>query len=467
MNALRKDLRAITADGTATSVMMGIGENYFPPFVLAISSSQLASGLVSSVPIVIGAALQMATPYALHRIGSYRRWVVLCSTFQALSMVPLAIAALRGSMSVAAVFGFVAVYWGSGMAAGTAWNAWVGTIIPEQCRARYFGWRNRICQAGMLAGFLFGGVALQLGVSCGEQFGMFILLFAVAMGSRFVSVFCLTTQSEPLCPDTHVRLPTRSELASFLGCGGVGRAFLYLLAVQAAVQISGPYFPPYMLRQLGLSYGSYMILMSAAFVAKIMFLPAMARLVDRWGTTRLLWLGGLGVIPMSSLWIVSDNFLYLLGVQVLSGAAWAAYELAMLLLAFETIPREKRVGMLTVYNLANATAILLGSLVGGSILAIGGEARHAYWLLFLVSSAARVAAIPVLSGWPSWNHVRSFVAAIGRSVRIPTQRSVPTPTVTVLSGPHWRRIRTTEPSAAIGSSAAWESEEVAVGGERP
>jgi MFS family permease len=254
-------------------------------------------------------------------------------------------------------------------------------------------------------------------------------------------------------------------LASFLGRGGVGRVFLYLLAVQTAVQVSGPYFPPYMLRQLGLSYASYMILLSAAFVAKIAFLPAMGRLVDRWGTTRLLWIGGVGLIPLSSMWIVSDHFGYLLGLQVLSGAAWAAYELAMLLLAFETIPRHQRVGMLTVYNMANATAILVGSLIGGSILALMGEVRHAYWLLFLVSSGARIAAIPVLSGLPRWS-MRSLASAIGRAARVRTKPVPSRPSATVLQGPHWHRPLPVQSAPPDFRSDDWESDDMAVAEER-
>ncbi len=37
---------------------------------------------------------------------------------------------------------------------------------------------------------------------------------------------------------------------------------------------------------------------------------------------------------------------YLIGLQFLAGMAWGAYELAMLLLVFEAIPREQRVTML-------------------------------------------------------------------------------------------------------------------------
>ena len=75
LSVLRKDLHAISADGTAASVMVGIGEMYLPAFVLALSASDIASGLITSVPLVIGALVQLAAPRIIRRLGSYRRWV--------------------------------------------------------------------------------------------------------------------------------------------------------------------------------------------------------------------------------------------------------------------------------------------------------------------------------------------------------------------------------------------------------
>ena len=46
-SVLRKDLRTSTAEGMAASVMVGVGETYLPVFVLALSGSQMACGLVS------------------------------------------------------------------------------------------------------------------------------------------------------------------------------------------------------------------------------------------------------------------------------------------------------------------------------------------------------------------------------------------------------------------------------------
>ena len=45
---------------------------------------------------------------------------------------------------------------------------------------------------------------------------------------------------------------------------------------------------------------------------------------------------------------------YLAGVQLLSGIVWAAYELAMMLMFFEAIPRQDRTSVLTFYNWGNA-----------------------------------------------------------------------------------------------------------------
>ena len=212
-----------------------------------------------------------------------------------------------------------------------------------------------------------------------------------------------------------------------MGClaeDGNGPLFLYLLVVQVATQISGPYFTPFMLKQLALSYWDYVLLIATAFLAKIVFLPAVGSLADRFGSRRLLWLGGMAIVPISALWAVSDRFFYLMAVQVLSGMAWAAYELAVLLLAFEKFPSRRRVGLLTAYNVASATAILIGSLLGGALLAALGQTRDAYLTLFLISSAGR--ALPLLL-------LRLPGMALEPSAAARPEASLP-------QGPHWGRV---------------------------
>ena len=91
-----------------------------------------------------------------------------------------------------------------------------------------------------------------------------------------------------------------------------------------------------------------------------------------------------------------------MAVQTYAGLTWAGYELAQLLLFFDAIPTERRVGMLTLFNLLNAVAIFGGSIVGGLILAELGAGRDAYRMLFLASTLVRIAAMLVLVRLPAW-----------------------------------------------------------------
>ena len=63
------------------------------------------------------------------------------------------------------------------------------------------------------------------------------------------------------------------------------------------------------------------------------------------------------LVPLSAFWIVADDYRWLAIVQVISGCAWAAYELGFFLMFFEMLPRAQRTRLLTLYNFANAAAI--------------------------------------------------------------------------------------------------------------
>ena len=87
-------MRANLGDGLGFSLMVGLGESYLPAFALALGMGEVVSGLVASVPMMAGALLQLASPFAVRKLGSHRRWVIFCATCQALSFVPLVVAAL-------------------------------------------------------------------------------------------------------------------------------------------------------------------------------------------------------------------------------------------------------------------------------------------------------------------------------------------------------------------------------------
>jgi hypothetical protein len=132
---LRKNLRNSVSDGAAFCIMVGIGETYFPAFVLALGMGEIASGLVASIPLLVGAILQMISPVAVARLGSNRRWVVTSASLQAASFLPLIIAAVMGHMPIAGVFAAVSDQPGT-----RGWKRWFPSASARRSSPCGPGW---------------------------------------------------------------------------------------------------------------------------------------------------------------------------------------------------------------------------------------------------------------------------------------------------------------------------------------
>jgi MFS family permease len=423
---LRSNLRCGWIDGTCFSLMVGSGETYLAAFVLALNMGEVTAGLITSLPMLAGAVMQLVSPAMVRRLGSHRLWVVINAAIQAASFIPLVTAAIIGSIPEWALFAVAAIYWGSGMATGPAWNTWIGTLVPQRIRAHYFGRRSRAAHIAVLVGIVGGGIVLHEFAEAHRTLIAFAIVFATAGIARFVSAHFLARHTEPIKPDQrHRMVPARELLARFRHKPD-GRLLLYMLAVQTAVQVSGPYFTPFMLGNMKMTYFNYLLLIATAYCARILLVPRWGAVARRVGTMRVLWVAGTALIPLSSLWLISQNITFLFCVQLASGTIWGAYELATLLLLFETIAEEERTSVLTTFNLANAAATVIGSTIGGSLLHALGTDRTAYLTIFGLSGCLRLMTISLLI--PA---VRSF------KPRDLPQRPIPVPTRVVSVRPEF------------------------------
>ena len=104
----------------------------------------------------------------------------------------------------------------------------------------------------------------------------------------------------------------------------------------------------------------------------------------------------LTIVPLVLLWLPTANVSWLVGVQLLAGTCWAAYELAVALLLFEVAGDRERGNVVGVYNLGIAIATVAGAGCGGLILRALGETTTAYAVVFIASCLLRAAAVPLL-----------------------------------------------------------------------
>ena len=124
--------------------------------------------------------------------------------------------------------------------------------------------------------------AFALAVGLGVELAVFAALFAAAMTSRLVSSGFLAAQSEaPGLAASHRSLGAAPVWQRLRSAGSV-RVLTYLLGMQAATHVAAPYFTPYMLGPLDLSYGRLMALIAASFASRVAVLPLLGGLAHLW-----------------------------------------------------------------------------------------------------------------------------------------------------------------------------------------
>ena len=401
------DQAAILADGAFFSLMVGLGETYLPAFALALGTGhivaglEIATGLLAAIPTFLGAIIQLITPFAVRQLGSHRRWVVYAVGVQACSFLLLPLCLSLNGWSFPLLFVIATLYWSCGLSSGPPWNTWMEDLIPAKTRTHFFAQRVRICQVATMLGFVVGGLLLEYGKRGNWLMPAFVAVFVTAALSRFVSTGLLASTTEPISAQTFARTHIGlTEIRRMLTGHKGMRMLWFLFAMQASVQLSGPFFPPFMLHKLGLRYDEFMILVALGYLGKVVSLRAWGKVANRAGARTLLWIGGVTIAPLSGMWLgllwIDQPMLYLCAVQVAGGIAWAAYELGFFLMFFEAIPRRERTSVLTIYNFGNSAALLVGALIGAAWLAWNRESHGAYLALFVMSAVGRFASLLLL-----------------------------------------------------------------------
>ena len=399
--SLRRDLFFSTADAAAYSVMIGCGETYLAAFALALGLGPIVAGMMASVPLLVGAIVQLGAPLAVARVGGNRRWVMLCTILQAMSFLPFVGWALRGRAEAWQLLVAASLYWSAGMAGVPAWTAWTAGLVPARIRTGYFAQRNRIGQAAVFVGFALGGTMLEAEVTQHKPLIGFALLFAVAGCARLVSTACLwacrerNRQRVGIAESKTVVQRLTAAVRDMRG-GGAGPLVLFLCCFSFGAQFAGPYFTPYMLEALGFTYGQYLLVFGAGFLVKALLLPSIGRFGSRLGPWRLLARASVAIVPLALLWLPSRNVGWLIVVKFLAGTCWAAYELSVALLFFEIAGDRDRSGIVTAYTLGLSVATVGGAACGGLLLRSLGETPQAYAVVFAASSLLRAAALPLL-----------------------------------------------------------------------
>ena len=364
-----RSLRHSVRDGVAFSAQVGFGETYFSAFAIFLRASAPQVALLSTLPPLLGSLAQIFSAW-LGRFAGRRRLVLAGSAMQALLWLPILLVPLLGTpQAVAVLLVLLALYHGAHNLSAPQWTSIMRDLVSERRRGRYFGHRTRLTTVTTFLSLVAGGLLLHLFDTNGYTYAGFVVIFACAFIARGVSVYHLSFLREP----EHAAPPPEMHIShwwqSIVSTGAVGFS-TYFALMNAAVGLSAPFFTVYMLRDLELSYLAFMVLTGTSVLAQFLTLAMWGRIADIYGNRLILIVTSTTLPLVPALWLVSDEFAYLMLCQALSGFSWSGFTLACGNLLYELVPRSRRAAYVALHNVGSASGVFAGAMIGASLVLV-------------------------------------------------------------------------------------------------
>lgn len=384
---LRSDtMRYSIIDGSLWSVMVQAGTSFLTPFAIAVNAPLLVIGALNAVPPFLDGAAQKIGAHFSDFGWERKRILVWGVAAQALIWLLMAVLAYHygildsglGSFSLVALATLIFFFGG---VVNPAWFAMMGDVVPEKIRASWFGQRNRLINAVGIAAMLLAGFFLDAMKTRDALLG-FAGLFAIAFAARLAGAYFLNLHWDP-------KPQARKEPEA----GAEAKDYALLLAlVFFSINISGNYLPVYLLGMLKFDYIAYAAALVASSVTYVLAAPHWGRLIDRYGTKKVL-VASVALMAIPSL---TTLFVYSPAAAVISyaiaGIIWAGVVISYMNYLYDvTAPAERIKATGHAYLLLGA-GTLLGTMAGWVLLSwLGTESIFAFQALFVLSALLRLA----------------------------------------------------------------------------
>jgi MFS family permease len=361
---LRTSLKHILMEGVPADIVLRIFGTFTTPLALALRATAPQIGLLTAVPYALGAVAQLMTHNLVGIAGSRRRFFLVVIVLGAFVWLPIALLPwVFGAGKVWWLLGFVTLAFALFQLPAPAWGSWVAQLVPANRLGRFVGARATLATVvGVLTMLALGRF---LDMMHNHLFLGFSLVFFGALLSRLVSVYFIARVYEPPIPKrgssslglwASLRSLAETDLGHFTGIN----AFFHF-----CVNIAGPFFYVLMLRDLGFSYTTVTLLQLVTVASGLVGLQVLGPLADRIGNVRVMRISIPLIAAGCLAWLFNQTPLYLIGVEVVMGFAWAGYNLGSLNFALEASSEEERTKLVGYFHFAAGIGIALGAVTGG------------------------------------------------------------------------------------------------------
>lgn len=400
-SAIKRTLRLSIFEGGVTQVFLNwTSGSVLIGYMLYLGASPRDIGLVASVPLLA----QVMSPFAayLAALAGRRKYLTVATAtigrglwLLAALLPQLGVADAQRPTFLVTLVLFSSLFQAS---AGTLWAAWMGDVVPDVRRGRYFGVRTGIVgMVGMLANLGAGWFLDQ--VAAPVNFQVVIIVAIICAG---VGIYLYFLHYEP--PGTVNRLGFRDTFVQPWQDINFRRFLGFAAYWQLAVLLSAPFVYPYFLAELKLSFTQIALWSVIASSCALLTTSQWGRVADRVGNKAVLAIGTfVAGLALPTCWILAGltgKLGFIWASAVFDAVAWGAIGPAIFNLALVSAPKTNRVAFIATYSLATGLSGFVGGLLSGPLLSaflplsfnLFGATWTGYHTLFVLSGLLRVQA---------------------------------------------------------------------------
>jgi len=408
---IRRSLALSWKEGIASEVTVWIIDYYLTAYGLFLGASPKQIGWLVALPLFFASFSQFFVTWLVRIIGSRRQFLFHVGLTQVAVLFPAAFLALMPSAHrITILIALIMVFRVGQSLTDTVWFSLMSEYLPAHERPGYFGARSRITGSAGVASLVLGGVVLYALPESIRSYGFFLLFFATAV-ARLISIFMLARMADvPLDhrPEHHftfwmfIRQFRKSNFVKYV---------FFSAATMFSVQLAGPYFSVYLLKDLKIDYMTFMVIHFSSVIVRLISIPRWGRHADQVGNASILKLVTFLFPAIPLLWIFSSQLGYILVLQMFAGFLWAGYALCSTNFIYDSVSSGKRVRCLGYWTLICGMGNALGAFTGGFLAEhLPPLMGYSILMLFLVSTVVRVALNMLLA--PRFKEVRQNIQVV-------------------------------------------------------
>jgi MFS family permease len=393
----QKALKISIKEGTAASASSGFGDSFIIPFAQLIGSNALHIGLISAFSGLLSPIAQRFSNKLMEKHS--RKAIVRKFVFyQSIIWIPIVILSILSWKNIVpsilpwlliVLYSLMSIFGGLSYA---PWFSWMGDIVPEKERGKYFSKRNVYTGAVGIIVAIIASLVVKRFESLNIAFLGFTIIFLLAFIFKGASFSEFKKQYEP-----KFRLKKESEFSffSFLKrYDNYGKFAVYQAFFNFAIMIASPFFGFYMLTELGLNNNLVLftiISISTSFFS-LLFFPLAGKFSDKYGNLKLMYISNAFFVLTPLLWIFSKNPIYLMLIPGISSGIANAALLGVNNFTYDSVSQKSRGTCIAYTNILIGIGVFLGSLLGGILLKyLNFLGASSFFAVFVLASLARLA----------------------------------------------------------------------------